>query len=607
MRDLLPRFSAAVIVLSLAMPTAAFAPKHQTNPLIGQGPTDRIYVETPEIQAALAQQPAYQDFLGRYGGQWEAQFDELLGTPVWIRGSGVQLIPDYQNATADQVEAISRDFVAANRQLFKVDPSELVLTDVGFSDHVWVVYFQRHENGVPVLKSNIELVYKFGRLILMYGESYPSTQALASTRLLSAAPAPAVPVQDARQIAARLLQLPAAPEIDEARQVIMPLLGEGSVDYRLAWEVHNRREGSDAYDYTVFVDALRGEILEAWDNHKYAYGKVSVQTNQRTPVDPKVVGPMLYGDVQVGSTTLNTGGNGFWVADLIRATDILVYLRGDHVRVSNSAGADMVIGGSASPGNPWFGTFYASTEQQLAQTQIYRATNTTNRMVRRVVTNNNWLNNNQITGRANLNSTCNAYYSGSINFYRSGSGCSNTGQIFDVVAHEYGHGVDANLPGGAQSGGLGEFIGDLMSVLQTGSPEVGPFFFTTGGPVRDLEPGPSNMRCYNQGIWGSHDQGQMLGIVNYDIIQALKAAGIGELRLAQVMIGPISTSQSLTSWYNGLLVADDDDGNLANGTPHGCIIWTEFDEHSAGGSYCGSGSFSRWPGVPTNPVSCTGG
>jgi hypothetical protein len=34
-----------------------------------------------------------------------------------------------------------------------------------------------------------------------------------------------------------------------------------------------------------------------------------------------------------------------------------------------------------------------------------------------------------------------------------------------------------------------------------------------------------------------------------------------------------------------LLAVDDDDGNLGNGTPNGCLIWQAFNDH---GIACGS-------------------
>jgi hypothetical protein len=35
-----------------------------------------------------------------------------------------------------------------------------------------------------------------------------------------------------------------------------------------------------------------------------------------------------------------------------------------------------------------------------------------------------------------------------------------------------------------------------------------------------------------------------------------------------------------TSWFQAMLAADDDDGNLANGTPHAAAIFEAFDDHA---------------------------
>jgi trimeric autotransporter adhesin len=40
-----------------------------------------------------------------------------------------------------------------------------------------------------------------------------------------------------------------------------------------------------------------------------------------------------------------------------------------------------------------------------------------------------------------------------------------------------------------------------------------------------------------------------------------------------------------SNWYTVFLAVDDDDGNLANGTPNGCRIWQAFNDH---GIACGA-------------------
>ena len=78
----------------------------------------------------------------------------------------------------------------------------------------------------------------------------------------------------------------------------------------------------------------------------------------------------------------------------------------------------------------------------------------------------------------NIDARCNAFYDGnSVNFYRSGGGCNNTGDIHDVAHHEWGHGLDNNTrAGGMYDGARGEAIGDIVAFLSTHSPYNAPFF-----------------------------------------------------------------------------------------------------------------------------------
>jgi hypothetical protein len=202
-----------------------------------------------------------------------------------------------------------------------------------------------------------------------------------------------------------------------------------------------------------------------------------------------------------------------------------------------------------------------------------------------------------LLAKVNHNRTCNAFWNGSsINFFVEGGGCNNTARIFDVVAHEWGHGLDQNAPGGALDGALGEFIGDLVSFVQTKSPLLGLGFFKDGAPVRDLE--DPEFRCYDTRKREVHDAGHMLGEVVWDIHQDLERIGFTGEPLKRLMLLPIAGAQSRAQWYRQMLAVDDDDGNLANGTPHECLIYNQFKAHSCNGT--------RWPGLPEkDPPGCS--
>ena len=231
---------------------------------------------------------------------------------------------------------------------------------------------------------------------------------------------------------------------------------------------------------------------------------------------------------------------------------------------------------------------WTETRSTPEERDVFRGATVTNRFVAPVFPGLTWLDR-PILAKVNHKRTCNAYWNGSsINFFAAGKGCNNTGRIFDVVAHEWGHGFDQNAPGAAIDGALGEFIGDLISFVQTRSPLLGPGFFTDGKPVRDLE--DPNYECFDPKKREVHAAGHLLGAVVWDIFNDLEKAGVTGDRLKRLMLFPIAIAQTRAGWYTAMLAVDDDNGNLLDGTPNECLIYNQFKAHSCGGT--------RWPGVP---------
>ena len=79
----------------------------------------------------------------------------------------------------------------------------------------------------------------------------------------------------------------------------------------------------------------------------------------------------------------------------------------------------------------------------------------------------------------NINLTCNAFWDGgSVNFYRQGGGCNNTGEIAAIFDHEWGHGMDDNDANGVISN-PGEGIADIYMALRLKDSCVGRNFRNT--------------------------------------------------------------------------------------------------------------------------------
>jgi hypothetical protein len=48
---------------------------------------------------------------------------------------------------------------------------------------------------------------------------------------------------------------------------------------------------------------------------------------------------------------------------------------------------------------------------------------------------NTWLQG-RLIANTNIDNSCNAYWNGSVNFYRKGGNCGNTGEIAGIFDHE---------------------------------------------------------------------------------------------------------------------------------------------------------------------------
>jgi hypothetical protein len=269
-------------------------------------------------------------------------------------------------------------------------------------------------------------------------------------------------------------------------------------------------------------------------------------------------------------------------------------LHGAFVDVRNKAGENATFVGMMRPDSP-YALEWTETRSTPEERDVFRGVNATNRFVATVFPDLAWMRH-PLISVVNHPRHCNAYWNGSsINFFVAGSGCNNTGRIFDVVAHEWGHGFDQHAPGNAIDGALGEFIGDLMSFVQTRSPLLGPGFFTDGRPARDLD--DPDFQCFDPKKREVHAAGHLLGAVVFDILVDLETAGVPRARSDRLMLRPIAIAQTRAQWYGAMLAVDDDDGNLANGTPNECLIYNQFKAHSCGGV--------RWPGLPPDdPAHC---
>lgn len=189
---------------------------------------------------------------------------------------------------------------------------------------------------------------------------------------------------------------------------------------------------------------------------------------------------------------------------------------------------------------------------------------------------------------------CNAFYDGSsINFFAEDAICYSFAPIGDIVYHEYGHGISDHMYTDIngvtmQNGSLNEGNSDVWALCIFRNPILGQNCFVgAGGFIRRYDITP---QLYPQD-WQSpgpftdpHYLGQILVGSWWDVATNLgNIDSMARLFTDVYWDAPDDFDGSEASLYRSILidalVADDNDANINNGTPHYRKIVAAFAKH----------------------------
>ncbi|MEO6597291.1 MAG: hypothetical protein ABIP94_21315, partial [Planctomycetota bacterium] len=279
-----------------------------------------------------------------------------------------------------------------------------------------------------------------------------------------------------------------------------------------------------------------------------------------------------------GVGTRTTDANGEFVIDIASPVTITISnLDGTHH--NPIAGPDAPSGSFlVTPGvNATIQLLSAgATSNQAAHTTTTWWIDRTNEWARLILGNTSQLNTaDSISPNVNVVNTCNASYGGNtLNFFNAGGGCSNTA-FSTVIAHEWGHGLDDRYGGIANSSaeGLSEGWGDITGMYQVDSPILGSGFQTQGVGIRN---GNNNRLWPYAATTGNppppHPAGEVWMGFAWRLRDNLRAAFGPTLAIDisnDIVIGSIvADATTRVDATREVFIADDDDGNLLNGTPH---------------------------------------
>ena len=615
----------------------------------GQGPSRLalpVLASEAEAQALLAAQPALQSFLSNEGRGWTVSFDRRSGQPMLLQGPGIAWTPGAGNTLdtaavfghrfltlrgAARVQAISATVEARGRDLLSKSPFLTALSAAPLAlDRAWTgspdeegqtffATFRPNPAGLEQHGARVTFVVRHGNLVSIHAEQLATAPANLQPKLTSDAALRALrtaaKIPDTLSLQAADLQIVSLAATAEAPGVYSGALGQG-YEAHLAYSFRFKLPG-DHKTYAAFVDAQSGELLDLYDDNKY--GEVSGGIYPRTSGSSELIVPFVDTKVSNGTDKVTDLGGNYPYAGGLASTA----LSGANMNVKDNCGA---ANASTSGGTGELGlgtsagtdcSFSATSGTTRSGRNAFYHLNNVRRMMGKWLSGysakgTSWLGT-DVGVNVNISDTCNAYWDGSsVNFFRSGGGCANTGEISDVMQHELGHGLDQNTKSaGVGDPGKGEAVADTVALLMTHDSCVGPGFFSSGkggetaacpSGVRDLAfvvtqaniksvctkstscAGALGYECHCEShlLSGAHWQLAKLFVQRYGTEEGWNLFERGFLHALPNITAYLPNTAG--NAYDAWMTADDDNGNLTDGTPNADLIFQAFNAQGLAGT-----------------------
>ena len=420
-----------------------------------------------------------------------------IGNSVSLASLGAALGGKVTAVDADVVARAVRRFVMSNRAVLGIDVGQLgPFKAAQMNAELWQVTAPQQVGGLPVRYGRLLATISHGNLVVIGTETWGDVS-LDLTPALEAETAVATgfnflagrTVADVMVREPRLEIVPFAPA---ASASAVGAVG-GGYGHRLAWSFVFQRQPELA-NWEMTVDAHTGEVLALKDLNHYAAQQIKggvypltdtgICNNNAQCGSMQSGWPMPFANTGLAAPNNFTNSAGLFDFTSGTATTTLV---GKFVRIVDSCGAlsassttgaidllgtnnqhDCTTGGIGGAGNT-----------AAARSAFYEV-NKLQEQARGWLPSNTWLQA-QLRTNVNLNLTCNAFWDpagGTVNFYRSGGGCRNTGEIAAVFDHEWGHGMDDNDTLGVLSNSS-EAYADVAALYRLQASCVGFGFFQT--------------------------------------------------------------------------------------------------------------------------------
>ena len=523
--------------------------------------------------------PSIADAFSANPSAWKAVWDNTTAVPTRLFGKGIAAPGSM--ASEAVAESAAKAFLSEHIELLAPGSSLADFKTVSnhLGDGMRTVGFFQYKNDLQVLGGQVSFRFKNDRLFVIGSEALPHVLAKSIGSSVSA--------QNAKNIANAWIVKQTGSTVTGSKvegPFILPILRMGQApQYETVVRVTVDAK-SPVGKWEVFVDAKSGQAIAREQMLKFATSNVQLYTPERWPGGTLLERPAQVLRAIIDGTNRYTDANGDVEIGENESVTATLKVIGPYVNVRNSAGDDIALDQELTA-DASFTWDRSENEYDDAQISAFQAATIAKNQAQVLAPEMRWLQDDPLNVFVNMeDGNCNAYSDGTdIHFYAGSSQCANTGRLNDVVMHEFGHSFHAHAiiwGAGDFDGALSEGASDYWSATVNNDPGMGRGFFNSNSPLRHLD-----NRNY---VWpddidsDTHQTGLIFGGAMWDLRKKLveiMGAEEGRAYSDRLFYAALQRASDISVTYVEVLAADDDDGDLSNGTSNLCTIVDAFSLH----------------------------
>ncbi len=523
-------------------------------------------------------------------GTWNVTKDNCSKSAISAYGKPIH-IDGFDAINSQNVRRAAEKFVSENEKLLGIKSNELEYVSAAFYDNLWYVRFKQVVHGMEVLNSQVGLrISPNGKVGYATADFYNdiklATGAAMSESIIAKSATAGVSTRK------NIEEIQSAPQ-----KYILPIKSSNRIDYSIVKKFEFAGSGNQAF--TSYVDVNTGNLVWRYNNIRDTKTKVTSKGTIRphyaneTPIEVNFKDFYFWANDEehIADT------DGTYELDITGQTGIRDSLTSRWAHVSNYDRSNLEFSGTATPGTDYVINWDDNNSDLKVRTLFYHATYVHDYIKKIDPTFTGMDHQIQLT----LYYDPTGYYTspnassdpstGDISFWVVGDESSALAESPSVLYHEYGHSIAGRfyiqhgVPEGLNNSTIHEAYADLNSAFILDSPYIG-LATEVGNPqsyIRLID----NVNTYPDSANGeSHHDSQILSGAYWDLRKYTNDLDYCQHIIHKVkfaLIDDTDDGNAFFKFFRETLIADDDNNDLTDGTPHDKEIIKAFNNHKIGG------------------------